>query len=552
MDFSSTHGCVIDHGDVRCWGDNGLGQRSVPAGIVNPKHVSVSHGQSCVIDDNGVTCWGGNTYGELSVPTLTDPRLLGVADSHSCALSGEGISCWGFQGYRVPIPADLQEALDLDSDGLPDWWEGQNDLSVIDASDANSDIDGDGLTASQEFVADRDPNDRDEDGIRDADEVSLGLNIDDPDQDGDGIVDGWELENGLDPTDSADALLDPDGDELTNQGESLVDSNIYLVDTDYDGIMDNEEVLLGTSPIVVDSDIFLSTYNNQSCSAMNNQIRCWGGNEAINDPVNIPTTTNIQDLDVGRGVACVVDDGELKCWGVNPSYSGQSFDVLSIPAHVANSRVRNVTVGFTHACVLLENDTGSCWGQNVNGSLNVPVLSNPKQLLAGGHYSCALDDFGVRCWGDDYAGRASVPSGLVNPSFIEEGGNTTCAIHDGGISCWGNNSDGQVNPPTGLVNPRTLVVGGGHGCALDDNGVSCWGRDTDGQSSVPSIINPRLISAGTGFSCALSDEGVGCWGTSFDDNRASPPAETQAELDLDGDGVSNIDEIANGTDPYQP
>ena len=34
------------------------------------------------------------------------------------------------------------------------------------------------------------------------------------DSDNDGILDGWELANGLDPTDPYDAMLDPDSDGL--------------------------------------------------------------------------------------------------------------------------------------------------------------------------------------------------------------------------------------------------------------------------------------------------------------------------------------------------
>src|SRR5690606_529652 len=41
------------------------------------------------------------------------------------------------------------------------------------------------------------------------------------DSDGDGIADTWETEHGLDPTDPADALLDPDGDGANNLEEYL-------------------------------------------------------------------------------------------------------------------------------------------------------------------------------------------------------------------------------------------------------------------------------------------------------------------------------------------
>jgi hypothetical protein len=45
------------------------------------------------------------------------------------------------------------------------------------------------------------------------------------DSDGDGIPDWWEIANGLDPYDPADAQLDPDGDGLTNLQEYQMSTN---------------------------------------------------------------------------------------------------------------------------------------------------------------------------------------------------------------------------------------------------------------------------------------------------------------------------------------
>ena len=75
------------------------------------------------------------------------------------------------------------------------------------------------------------------------------------DSDMDGIPDWWETENGLDPTNSADALLDTDNDGLTNIEEYNNSTKPMLADSDSDGLTDGEEInTYETDPNTADSD----------------------------------------------------------------------------------------------------------------------------------------------------------------------------------------------------------------------------------------------------------------------------------------------------------
>ena len=75
------------------------------------------------------------------------------------------------------------------------------------------------------------------------------------DSDGDGLPDDFEIDNGLDPNNPADALEDRDGDGLATLDEFQRGLDPFNPDTDGDGLFDGAEVKdLGTDPLLFDSD----------------------------------------------------------------------------------------------------------------------------------------------------------------------------------------------------------------------------------------------------------------------------------------------------------
>jgi len=72
------------------------------------------------------------------------------------------------------------------------------------------------------------------------------------DADGDGIGDGYELDNGLNPNNAADATSDIDSDGLTALAEYERGTDPNNPDTDGDGLTDSYEVSLGLSPFIND------------------------------------------------------------------------------------------------------------------------------------------------------------------------------------------------------------------------------------------------------------------------------------------------------------
>ncbi len=188
------------------------------------------------------------------------------SDGDTCAdaLEGDG----GFTLADLDVDDSLGNV--VDANGIPTIAAGgQSDVSSTDPGTTGNecDDDGDALTNGEEASLGTDPNDpdTDNDGLDDGTEVNTtGTDPLNDDTDGDGILDGTEVGNTTDPLDPCDpaqspgytgydpanaiwAAADCDGDGVANGDEFTNGTDPYeSVDTDGDGVADDNEAANGT------------------------------------------------------------------------------------------------------------------------------------------------------------------------------------------------------------------------------------------------------------------------------------------------------------------
>lgn len=331
---------------------------------------------------------------------------------------------------------------------------------------------------------------------------------------------------------------------------------------------------------------------------------CWGdrgfgilGHQSLtytNTPVSIHMTGALSGKTLkkmafhhqgngGSGFTCSIASDDLPyCWGYNAAgqLGNNSTTNSNVPVAVSTAGVlsgktiKDIDVGYAHACVLTTDNEIACWGDNAEyqtgdtTSTNelVPVLKTKSGLLTGKTFqkielennnTCVLtgDDEWI-CWGT-HSNYTATPNYLYPELLlIDPFKNDKLSIHQDNacaidnnkdLHCWGWNAFSAIGDGTTvdsnlpiLISPTTpkyskVAVGAEHACAITTAGeIKCWGNNNVGQlgtgdttsSSTPVSVNfsavgayyAEAISVSTGYSCAivrynvLSNKKVFCWG----------------------------------------
>jgi Regulator of chromosome condensation (RCC1) repeat len=151
---------------------------------------------------------------------------------------------------------------------------------------------------------------------------------------------------------------------------------------------------------------------------------------------------------------------------------------------------------------------------------------------------CGLrTDQTIACWGDNFFGVATPPSGTFTQLDVDDSASACAVRTDQTIACWGTSVG--ANPPAGTF--TSVAVETDVACALrTDATVTCWGVGTP-FLTLPAGTLTGLAANGIGF-CALNpDATVACWGGVF--GGVVPTAVAQ----FSGGGFFNCAVLTDGT-----
>jgi len=260
-----------------------------------------------------------------------------------------------------------------------------------------------------------------------------------------------------------------------------------------------------------------------------------------------------------------------------------------------------VSIGYSHACVLLADKTVNCWGSNQQSQLGtasaadsatpvqVKFLSDVQAIAVGDALTFALlSDGTVSYWGtritkyeattNQYTTVASqyptALNGLSAVKTIAAGGrgNGCATLADGSARCWNFNDMGQLGNGTYDFSVDPVVVSGVSGatgidfgyafaCAQSPSAVKCWGNNFDGQLgnySNTTANSPQTITGlsgtvsklrtGDSFGCVLMTNGsIQCWGANGDGQVGNGTSGTAEKAPVTASAIPNVTDLALGT-----
>ena len=105
--------------------------------------------------------------------------------------------------------------------------------------------------------------------------------------------------------------------------------------------------------------------------------------------------------------------------GAHPSFPGSIWAQEDGPglAHFPGAGWEDVDTGAWHTCGILDGRV-YCWGADYYGQSSEPS-GWFSDVATGYHHSCAISSAGiVQCWGDDGYGQSTVPSFDVCPGVF--------------------------------------------------------------------------------------------------------------------------------------
>lgn len=553
------HTCaLLQDTSVRCWGRNqqgqlgigdagpGLSMPVVVPGLANVTQLSLGLDHTCALTSNGeLYCWGWNRYGQVGMGIVGDtayvtrPQLVvginnivqvSAGDNHTCVLQRNGeVRCWG------------------------DNYSGQLGVSTMT-----------GVTASSTSAAVVS-------GLSNVVAVaSGGAHTCALMQRGDVACWGWnnagQIGNGAGGVFRDISTPQPIVGRLNATSIGVSAQHICMVDAvgtvwcwgdntfGQLGIGSDLGTATRTLPSEVDAaanTVAVSLGADHTCALLvTNDLNCWGrntvgqlGNSFSGDLADSPVPyfvgnfVGVTAFAAGGNQSCAIIASQVYCWGDNqygqianePTGIGEFRTTPTLITQISNAR--DLVIGASHVCALLDTGQVSCWGRNNQHQLGsagaeqritpeiVPMVNDVIAFAAGDNHTCAVQQNGhVWCWGGNQSGQLGVvgtdittPQQLPDISdaiAIAAGKAHTCVLtKQPAVKCWGDNTHMQIgNVDTAMqqVNtltlsdpPQSIAAGGDRTCVIGlSTAVWCWGQNTNnflGVTANPDRNTPVMV-----------------------------------------------------------
>jgi len=446
------------------------------------------------------TCSGVETGGAIAIPGMS----CGTESSNQVICTGTGsdigsnppITTTDAIGNSAPSTGVLEITNDRDDDGLTDAEE-----AILGTDPDDPDTDGDGINDGDESGTGTDPTeaDTDNDGIDDGVEVGLGTDPNDADTDDDGLTDGEEIG----PNDTIDA------------GET----NPLDADSDDDGLSDGEETN-GTGPL---ADFGTTDPLDEDSD-----------NDNINDGVEAGLSTS--------GIAAGTSDGnETPFAGTASGFVGDADPASRTNPTLADTDADGIADGVEDA-----NQDGAT--VNTIGATNTTGAGETDPALAD------TDADGLQDGDEVNATGPLTGIGATDPldSDTDDGGtfDGTEVIADSTSPVAGSGADDAAADPDndGLSNAQELALGTDPDDPDTDNDGLTDGAEVGPDASLGATDTNPLDADTDDDGLSDGDEVLGLDGTpaSFDETNPLNPDSDGDNL-LDGTEAGIVTPVAGGT-----
>ena len=251
-------------------------------------------------------------------------------------------------------------------------------------------------------------------------------------------------------------------------------------------------------------------------------------------------------ISVGSAHTCVIRDlNDVVCWGVGATGrlgTGAEDDIgddagemgaglTAVPLGAGRTAVA-VSAGATHTCVVLDNNTGKCWGSGASGRLgtsdtmsrgdqpdelsdNLAAIDlgtsrTARTVVAGVAHTCVvLDTWALKCFGLGSSGRlGSGSTSTLGDGANEMGDNLTSVDLGTDHRVMSLTEPGRAGAPTGTAGDGSVSLtwaapSSDGGSAITDYVVeystddTTWSTFVDGTSALTSATVTGLANATT-------------------------------------------------------